>query len=323
MNLITGIISLVVLLGSLSIILIPLIQGRPQAFGFSTTFAFFLGLLGGIMSFTKDWSWWWTVPAGLVGLYGILQIIAQSMSSLPFATFLKKFLPLSTLLSVMLILISVIPGLKALVAKNMSAGVASSIIAICGVMILFALIINIGLGNSWLGILTIVDFIKRNPVRLLVTLISIIYAIIYFSYSTIQMYQWFTDTSPTNTLVLWILQLVTLGIGIILAAAFFAATLTNFPNSMGFMQRFKQLFRGHWIISILKGFFALALVASVVYGLIQLGLIQFPYTVGNIITLIIQIICVIAVLFGVFRYIINNPRLLATIKNNIFIREVI
>jgi len=320
MNLITGIISLVILLGSLSRILIPLIQGRPQTFGFSTTFAFFLGLLGGIMSLAKDWSWWWTVPTGLVGIYGITQVIAQSMSSLPFATFLKKFLPLSTLLSVMLILISVIPGLKALVANNMSGGVAGSIIAICGIMILFSLIINVGLGNLWLGILTIVDFIKRNPARLLVTLIGIIYAIIYFSYSTTQMYQWFTGASPTNTLALWILQLVTLGIGIILAAAFFAATLTNFPNSMGFIRRLKQLFRGHWTISVLKGFFAVALVAALVYGLIQLGLIQFPYTVGNIITLIIQIICVIAVLFGVFRYIINNPRLLSTIKNNIFIR---
>ena len=318
MNLITGIISLVILLGSLIRIIIK--RARPETFGFSTTVAFFLGLLGGIMSLAKDWSWWWTVPTGLVGLYGILQIIAQSMSSLPFATFLKRFLPLSTLLSVMLIFISVIPGLKALVAKNMSAGVAGSIIAICGVMILFALITNIGLGNLWLGILTIVDFIKRNPARLLVTLIGIIYAIIYFSYSTTQMYQWFTGAAPTNTVLLWVLQLVTLGIGIILAAAFFAATLTNFPNSMGFIRRFKQLFRGHWTISVLKGFFSVALIAALVYGLIQLGLIQFPYTVGNIITLIIQIICVIAVLFGVFRYIINNPRLLATIKNNIFIR---
>ena len=69
MNLITGIISLVILLGSLSRILIK--RGRPQTFGFSTTVAFFLGLLGGIMSLAKDWSWWWTVPTGLVGLYGI------------------------------------------------------------------------------------------------------------------------------------------------------------------------------------------------------------------------------------------------------------
>ena len=64
----------------------------------------------------------------------------------------------------------------------------------------------------------------------------------------------------------------------------------------------------------------MALVAGLIYGLVQLGLVQFPYTVGNIITLIIQIICVLAVLFGVFRYVINNPRLLASIKNNIFIR---
>ena len=320
MDLITGIISLVILLGSLSRILIPLIQGRPQTFGFSTTFAFFLGLLGSIMSLAKDWSWWWTVPSGLVGIYGILQIITQVISSTRAAAFLKKFLPLSTLLSVMLILISAIPGLKKIFAPNISTGVAGSIWAICGIMILFALFIGVGLGNVLLGLFTAWDIISRNWVRLVVAVLSIAYASVYFSYSTEQMYQWFTGAAPTNTVLLWVLQLVTLGIGIILAAAFFAATLTNFPNSMGFIRRLKQLFRGHWTISVLKGFFAVALVAALVYGLIQLGLIQFPYTVGNIITLIIQIICVIAVLFGVFRYVINNPRLLASIKNNIFIR---
>jgi len=320
MNLVTGIISLVILLGSLSRILIPLIRGRPQTFGFMTTIVFFLGLLGGIMSLAKDWNWWWIVPFSFVGIYTIAQIIAQSMSNLPFATFLKKFLPLSTLLSVMLILVSAIPGLKTIFAPNISIGVAGSIWAICGAMILFALFIGIGLGNVILGVLTFVNIIKRNYVRILVALLSLIYISIYFSMSTAQMYQWFTGVKLTNTLALWVLQLITLGIGIILLAAFFATTLTNFPNSMGFIQRFKQLFRGHWIKSILKGFFAVALVAGLIYGLIQLGLVQFPHTVGNIITLVIQIICVLAVLFGVFRYIINNPRLLATIKNNIFIR---
>jgi len=320
MDLITGIISLVILLGSLSRILIPLIRGRPQTFGFSTTFAFFLGLLGSIMSLAKDWSWWWTVPSGLVGIYGILQIITQAISSTQAAAFLKKFLPLSTLLSVMLILISAIPGLKNIFAPNISTGVAGSIWAICGIMLLFALFIGVGLGNVILGLFTAWDIISRNWVRVVVAVLSIVYASVYFSYSTEQMYQWFTGATPTNTILLWVLQLITLGIGIILAAAFFASTLTNFPNSMGFMRRFKQLFRGHWIKSILKGFFAVALVAGLIYGLVQLGLVQFPYTVGNIITLIIQIICVLAVLFGVFRYVINNPRLLASIKNNIFIR---
>ena len=320
MDLITGIISLVILLGSLSIILIPLIRGRPQTFGFSTTFAFFLGLLGSIMSLSKDWSWWWTVPSGLVGIYGILQIITQAISSTQAAAFLKKFLPLSTLLSVMLILISAIPGLKNIFAPNISTGVAGSIWAICGIMILFALFIGVGLGNVILGLFTAGNIISRNWVRLVVAALSIAYVSFYFTYSTEQMYQWFTGVPPTNTVLLWVLQLITLGMGVILAAAFFASTLTNFPNSMGFIRRFKQLFRGHWIKSILKGFFAVALAAGLIYGLVQLGLVQFPYTVGNIITLIIQIICVLAVLFGVFRYIINNPRLLASIKNNIFIR---
>ena len=110
-------------------------------------------------------------------------------------------------------------------------------------MILFALFIGVGLGNVILGLFTAWDIISRNWVRLVVAGLSIAYASVYFTYSTEQMYQWFTGTTPTNTVLLWVLQLITLGIGIILAAAFFASTLTNFPNSMGFIRRFKQLFR--------------------------------------------------------------------------------
>jgi len=320
MNLLTGIISLIILLGSLSRIIIPIIRKKPATYGFITTLAIFLGLLGGIMSLVGNWEWWWLVPASSVSIYAILQIITQIFSLQSLSKTLVRFLPLTTILSTMLFLIGVIPGLKDIVAENMSAGIAGTLTAICGVIMLFSLIIGVGIGNLWLGILTIVDFINKNKARLLVTFIGIIYAIIYFTMSTAQMYKWFTGAPPQSTLILWILQLITLGIGIILAAVFFAATLTNFPNSMGLLSRLKQLFRGHWTISILKALFALALVAAVVVGLVNLGLIQFPYTIGNTITLIIQIICAIALLFGIFRYVINNPRLLATIKNNIFIR---
>ena len=315
MNLITGIISLVILLGSL----VPIIR-KPKAFGTSTTFAFFLGLLGGIMSLVNNWNWWWIVPFSFVGIYAIAQIITQVMSSVPAAAFLKKFLPLSTLLSVVLILISAIPGLKTTLAPNLSTAMSGSIWAICGAMLLFALFIGVGLGNIILGVLTAADFIYKNRARLFVALLGIIYASVYFSMSTAQIYAWFTGATQADSLVLWILQLVTLGIGIILAVAFFAATLTNFPDSMSFFTRIKQLFRGSWTKSAFKGLFALALVAGLIYGLVQLGLIQFPTTIGNVITLVIQAICSLAILFGIFRYVINNPRLLSTIKNNIFIR---
>ena len=313
MDLITGVISLVVFLGTLAYL-------PNKGSGFMTTVVSFASFLAAIMSMIGNWNWWWTVPLTFVGIYLIAQIIAQGWSFIRAAAVLKKFLPLSTILSLILILTNAIPGLKTTFAPNISTGVADAIWAICGIMLLLAIGIGVGAGNVILGVLTFVDIIKRNPVRIVITLLGLIYASIYFSFSTTQMYEWFTGATPTNTVLLWVLQLLTMGIGIVLAVAFFAATLTNFPNSMGFLTRFKQLFRGHLAKAAFKGIFAVGLVAALVYGLIQLGLIQFPYTVGNIITLTIQIICVLAVLFGVFRYIINNPRLLATIKNNIFIR---
>ena len=313
MDLITGVISLVVFLGTLAYL-------PNKGSGFMTIAVNFASLLTGIMAMIGNWNWWWTVPFSFVGIYAIAQVITQVMSSIPAANFLKRFLPLSTLLSVILILISAIPGLKNTLAHNLSNGVAVSIWAICGAMILFALFIGVGLGNVILGLLTAWDIISRNKVRLLVAALSIAYASFYFTMSTAQMYEWFTGAAPTNTILLWVLQLITMGIGIVLAVGFFAATLTNFPNSMGFFTRFKQIFTGHLAKVAFKAIFAVGLVAALVYGLVQLGLIQFPYTIGNIITLIIQIICVLAVLFGVFRYVINNPRLLASIKNNIFIR---
>ena len=313
MDLITGVISLVVFLGTLAYL-------PNKGSGFMTTAVNFASLLTGIMAMIGNWNWWWTVPLALVGIYLIAQIITQGWSFIRAAAFLKKFLPLSTILSLGLILTSAIPGLKTTFAPNISGKVAVSIWAICGIMLLFALFIGVGLGNVILGLLTAWDFISINKVRLLVAALSIAYASFYFTMSTAQMYEWFTGTASTNTILLWVLQLITMGIGIVLAVAFFAATLTNFPNSMSFFTRFKQIFTGHLAKVAFKAIFAVGLVAALVYGLVQLGLIQFPYTVGNIITLIIQIICVLAVLFGVFRYIINNPRLLATIKNNIFIR---
>jgi len=67
---------------------------------------------------------------------------------------------------------------------------------------------------------------------------------------------------------------------------------------------------------------SIALMVGIIYAIVELALIQFPGTVGNVITLLIQIMCAVALLAGVFRYVINNPRLLETIKNNIFMRLI-
>jgi len=313
MDLITGVISLVVFLGSLAYL-------PNKGSGFMTTAVSFASFLTGLMAMMGNWNWWWTVPLGFVGIFLISMITAQVGSFIQVAAFLKKFLPLSTILSLILILTTAIPGLKTTFAPNISLGLAGTIWAICGIMLLFAIGISLGAGNVILGIISIVNIIKENPARLAVVLLGLIYASVYFSVSADQMYKWVTGAALTNATLLWVLQLVGVGIGIVLAVAIFSATLTNLPNNMSFFTRFKQIFVGSWAKFAFKGLFSVSLVAGLIYALVQLGFIQFLYSVGNILTSTIQIICVLAVLFGVFKYIISNPRLLATIKNNIFIQ---
>lgn len=326
MDLITGIISLVILLGSLSRILIPLIQGRPPTFGFSTTFAFFLGLLGSIMSLAKDWSWWWTVPLGFISVSLIGMIITQVFSLGIRAVFFNKFIKLNSILSVILILTS-IPGIKNLIAPNLTLGAIIPTIIVSIVMLIISIGVGLGDGNFILGIFTIGEvfvnigkFLWKNRGKSFVSLISIIYAIVYFSITIPQMYQWFTGTAPTSKVTLGALNVVGLFLAIVFGVAFLSATMTNLPNSMPFHTRIRQIFIGKLPMMIFKIMLAIVLMVGLCIGLFFLGGQEFPYTVGNIITLIIQIICVLAVLFGVFRYVINNPRLLASIKNNIFIR---
>jgi len=311
MDLITGIISLVILLGSLSRILIPLIQGRPPTFGFSTTFAFFLGLFGSIMSLAKDWSWWWTVPLGFISVSLIGMIITQVFSLGIRAVFFNKFIKLNSILSVILILTS-IPGIKNLIAPNLTLGAIIPAIIVSIAMLIISIGLGLGDGNFILGMLTIGNafvnfgkFLWKNRGKSFVSLISIIYAIVYFSITIPQMYQWFTGTAPTSKVTLGALNVVGLFLAIVFGVAFLSATMTNLPNSMPFRTRIRQIFIGELPMKMFK-------ILSVIALMIGLCIL--------LITLIIQIICVLAVLFGVFRYVINNPRLLASIKNNIFIR---
>ncbi len=187
--------------------------------------------------------------------------------------------------------------------------------------------VGLGGGNWILGMLTVFETIKNigsffwnNKARSLVTLLGLTYAIIYFSYSIPQIYQWFTGSVPTSSMTMLVLNLISLGLAIVLGVAFLSATMTNFPNNMSFWTRFKQLFTGSLSKTIFKIIGVIVLIGALVYGLIQLGFIKFPHVVGNIVTFIVQVICVIAVLAAIFRFVIGNPRLLDEIKNNIFVR---
>ena len=85
MNLITGIISVIVLIGTI-------VGLRNKNSGFITTTFFFGALLSSIMSLAPNWNWWWTVPLGFLGLYLIGMVIAQVFSMVKAAEFLKKFI---------------------------------------------------------------------------------------------------------------------------------------------------------------------------------------------------------------------------------------
>ena len=92
MNLITGIISVIVLIGTIAYL-------PNKNSGFMTTLFFFGGLLSGIMSLADNWNWWWTVPLSFLGLYLISMIVSQVFSMVKAAEFLKKFITLNSILS--------------------------------------------------------------------------------------------------------------------------------------------------------------------------------------------------------------------------------
>ena len=320
MNLLTGIISLIVFIGTL--IYLP-----NKNSGFISTFINFGSLLTSIMSFLGNWNWWWTVPLGFVGLYLITMIIVQARSMTNAAAFLKKFIPLNTILSIMLILTSSIPGIRNTFAPNLSTYFNIPLWIVSIGMLIISIGVGLGGGNWVLGMLTIFETIKNiglfiwnNKAKSLVTLLGLTYAIIYFSYSIPQIYQWFTGSVPTSNMTMWVLNLISLGLAIVLGVAFLSATMTNFPNNMSFWARFKQLFTGSLSKTIFKIIGVIVLIGALVYGLIQLGFIKFPHVVGNVVTFTVQVICVIAVLAAIFRFVISNPRLLDEIKNNIFVR---
>jgi hypothetical protein len=318
MNLITGVISLIVFIGSL-------VSLAKKGSGFMSTAVNFTSLLTVIMSLAGNWNWWWVVPLVSIVLFLVAFLTAQIGQFVPMAAFLKKFIPLSGVLSFILILTNAIPAIKT--STNISSNASTAIWIICSWMLFFVISASLGVANFLAIILSIVEIIKKNPEKMAIIGLCIVYIIIYMSFSIPETIQWFSGTSGKGT-GMWVLNFITIGIGIILGVAFAATTLTNLPHSMTFWMKIKQIFGRNpgqhksWFNLILKGLGIFAFVGFLVYALIQIGLVQFPYTVGNILTLIIQIICVLAVLFGILRYVMSNPRLLHTIKNNIFVRLI-
>ena len=319
MNLLTGIISVIVLIGT--ILYLP-----NKNSGFITTTLFFASQLVGLMSFF-GWQQWWMVPLGFISLYLIGMIITQVYSMVKAAEFLKKFITLNSILSVLLILTSTIPGIKNLLAPNLTLVVIIPVIIVSIAMLIISIGFGLGDGNFILGMFTIGEafvnfgkFLWKNRGKSFVSLISIIYAIVYFSITIPQMYQWFTGTAPTSKVTLGALNIVGLFLAIVFGVAFLSATMTNLPNSMPFHTIIKQLFIGELPIKIFKILTAIALMVGLVYGLVVLGGQEFPGFMGNVVTLIVQIICVIALLAAVLRFVLSNHRLLEEIKNNIFIR---
>jgi len=295
--------------------------------GFMTTLFFFAGLLSGSMSLADNWNWWWTVPLSFLGLYLISMIVSQVFSMVKAAEFLKKFITLNSILSVLLILTSTIPGIKNLLAPNLTLGAIIPAMIVSIAMLILSIGVGLGDGNFILGMFTIGEafvnfgkFLWKNRGKSFVSLISIIYAIVYFSITIPQMYQWFTGTAPTSKVTLGALNIVGLFLAIVFGVAFLSATMTNLPNSMPFHTRIKQLFIGELPMKIFKILTAVALMVGLVYGLVVLGGQEFPGFMGNVVTLIVQIICVIALLAAVLRFVLGNPRLLEELKNNIFIR---
>lgn len=328
MTLVTGIISLIVFIGALGSIIRPLVLGRPATFGFITTLLVYLGTFGLVMSITNNLNLW-MLPLIFNVIFMIFQYTANMRGSVAAAAVLNKFLPLSSILLILLIAIPIIPGLKNIIAPQLSTSGSITIAISSIIMLLIVAVLGFGSGNIILGAMMLWDFLKNNKPQVFVALIAISYGTAYFYNSIPNIYNWATGNPSPSTTSMIVFNVINAVIGIFLAIGFFSATVTNLPpNNLSFLTKLKQIFGMNagqnfsYFKSAIKVLGSIALMVGIIYAIVELALIQFPGTVGNVITLLIQIMCAVALLAGVFRYVINNPRLLETIKNNIFMRLI-
>ena len=93
-----------------------------------------------------------------------------------------------------------------------------------------------------------------------------------------------------------------------------------FTPQDSFFTRLKSIFTGGPVQQILKVLGFIAICFGLIYGIYYL--LSSSTLAGNIVTTVIQILCVFAILYGILKYIMNHPRLIAAIAGNSVVKLI-
>ena len=311
-----------------------------------TTFIIFLSIMIPISS--ANIMKWWKTSLSVQGLVIVYMLIASFTNLSANISFINTILPVSILSSISVLLTSILQPYIDGASENkdgkddrdensplkmpekhngwsstMKGGWKWLTPILSTISFMYFAITYNGGGNIILGMLSMLNIIKNlfknNLARLLITLVMIGYFIIYFRYSIPQMASWLGGgTNEPYTGTLKVLNVLWISLGILLSMLFFSASVTKIPPTASFLERIKIILSGNYLIAFGKILLILATIVLIPY--IFFTLIGSSTMAVNIMTLTIQIVTGIAILYGILKFIISKPHLLSAIMNNSFIK---
>ncbi len=260
---------------------------------------------------------WWQASLTLVGLMITTMISITSSASLRqnYMYLIRSMVP-----------IAIISSLSVLISSVVNGKIGLSFLLLL-LILPYLVLTALGSGNiivgglyssEWIGILW--TFIKDNPVRLGVLLLALAFFVLYFVFSSQQTASWIGGKNSPYASWMPYFNMIWVVLGILMAVWVYSASVSVFTSQDSFWTRLMSIFTGGSVQRILKVLGFIAVCFGLIYGMYSL--LSSSTLAGNIVTSIIQIVCVFAILSGILKYIMNHPRLFAAIAGNPFVKLI-
>ena len=313
-----------------------------------TTFIIFLSIMIPISS--ANIMKWWKTSLSIQGLLMVYMLIASFTNLSANISFINAILPVSIVSSLSVLLTSILqPYIDENETNNVNEeefdenappkmpekpnGWSSAMKGnwkwlaptLSAISFLYFITTYHGSGNIVLGLVSILNIIKNlftnNLVRLIITLVTIGYFVMYFRFSVPQMASWFGGgANEPYTGTLNILNLIWIALGICISLIFLSASVAKIPQNASFSERVKTIFSGNYLFTFTKILFILGAMIAIPYFIFRF--IGSSTLAVNILTLSVQIVTGILILYGILKFIMSKPRWLSAIMNNSFIKLI-
>ena len=292
---------------------------------------------------------WWQAALSLVGLMIIIMLII-TFTPLRYSYLFvsRSFVPTALIASLSVLIASIIENIKASREKSTEkkeldpleeqqkkeqstmygsdywiAPILSSL------FLIYTSFTGLGNGNVVSGgsyaiilIKQLLQSIWNNLARSLVSLSVIIYLISYFTWSSHQTSNWFGGSSSSQTTSGWsyFYNIMWAVLAILMGVWGYSASVSVFTTQDSFLKRLSSIFIGSPVQQILKVLAFIIICFGLIYGIGSL--IGSSTLASNIVTGVIQIICVLAILTVILKYIMNHPRIIAAIAGNPIVKLI-